>query len=175
MASAGQWPNGILRGKAQGSGVASGTGRLDDVRHETSKAFYDVPPTWDGKLPDMNLEAWLKSAEAWRLTTRASAQQQGVQLLAAATGELRAVMSSLELEDICGEDGATKLINLVKSEFAYSLQRSLPLKLEQALYASTSRRSPQESFVAYTARKMTLFKDLERCGCPLADVAKGLI
>eukprot|EP00971_Amphidinium_carterae_P000363 7864-Amphidinium_carterae.3 len=175
MAAAGQWPNGILRGKASGTGGASASGKVDDVRHETSKAFYDVPPTWDGKLPDMNLEAWLKASEAWRLTTRASPQQQGVQLLAAATGELRAVMSSLELEEICGEDGATKLINLVKAEFAYSLQRSLPLKLEQALYAPTSKRAAQESFVACTARKMTLFKDLERCGCPLADVAKGLI
>eukprot|EP00971_Amphidinium_carterae_P126262 2501263-Amphidinium_carterae.1 len=134
-----------------------------------------IPPTWDGRQPDLNLEAWLKSAEAWRLTTKASPQQQGVQFLAAATGELRAVMSSLELAEICGEDGATKLITLVKDEFAFSLQRSLPLKLEQALYAPSSRRQAQESFVSFTARKMTLFKDLERCGCPIADVAKGLI
>eukprot|EP00971_Amphidinium_carterae_P256455 5091905-Amphidinium_carterae.1 len=169
------WPIGAGKGAQRSSGGTSTSGRAEDVRHETTKAFYDVPPTWDGKNPDLNLEAWLKSAEAWRLTTKATPQQQGAQLLAAATGELRAVMSSLELTDICGEDGATKLITLVKDEFAFSLQRSLPLKLEQALYAPSCRRQAQESFVSFTARKMTLFKDLERSGCPMAEVAKGLI
>eukprot|EP00971_Amphidinium_carterae_P236416 4691918-Amphidinium_carterae.1 len=180
MATASQWPVGAGspstgKGSPPRTSGTSTTGKIEEVRHETTKTFYDVPPTWDGKNPDQNLDAWLKTAEAWRRTTRASSHQQGVQLLAAATGELRAVMSSLELTDICGDDGASKIIELVKTEFAFSLQRSLPLKLEQALYAPASRRAPQESFVAYTARKMTLFKELERSGCPLAEVAKGLI
>eukprot|EP00971_Amphidinium_carterae_P051615 1015937-Amphidinium_carterae.1 len=112
------WPIGAGSPKgaqpARGSGSSTKT-RQKEVRHDTHKSFYDVPPTWDGKHPDQNLEAWLKAAEAWRLTTRATAQQQGVQLLAAATAELRAVISALDLPEICGEDGATKITVAVTS------------------------------------------------------------
>eukprot|EP00971_Amphidinium_carterae_P151497 3003642-Amphidinium_carterae.1 len=70
----------------------------------------DMPPSWSGADPEAQLEAYLKAAEAWRLTTRTPARQQAVQLLATATGDLRSIMAELELEAITNEDGATTLL-----------------------------------------------------------------
>ena len=146
-----------------------------DVHHDGGRTYFDVPPSWDGKAPDRNLEAYVKAAEAWVRTTKAQPKQRGVQLMAAATGELRQVMASVELDDLTGEDGAEKLLKTVKEEYAWSLSRSLPLKLEAALYSQGCRRQAGESLVSFTAKKLALFKELERAGCSLPDVCKGLI
>eukprot|EP00971_Amphidinium_carterae_P209517 4156228-Amphidinium_carterae.1 len=178
MASA--WPIGAgappgAGGRANPAAAAAPAAARQDVHHEGSRTFYDVPPSWDGKAPDKNLEPWVKAAEAWRLTTKAPPRQHAVQLLAAASGELRQVMGTMELSELTSDDGAEKLIKLVKDDFAWCLTRSLPSKLEAALYAASSKRQSSESLVGYTAKKVNLFKELERSGCPLADVAKGLI
>eukprot|EP00971_Amphidinium_carterae_P309325 6147053-Amphidinium_carterae.1 len=64
----------------------------------------DVPPSWGGADPDVQLEPYLKAAEAWRRTTRVAPKQQAVQLLAVATGDLRSIMAELEIDTIRDED-----------------------------------------------------------------------
>eukprot|EP00971_Amphidinium_carterae_P213918 4245582-Amphidinium_carterae.1 len=124
----------------------------------------DVPPSWGGADPDVQLEPYLKAAEAWRRTTRVAPKQQAVQLLAVATGDLRSIMAELEIDTITDEDGAQLLLEHVRQQYQWSITRSLPTKLEQTLYARSSQRQRTESILAYCARKVHMMKDLDKAG-----------
>eukprot|EP00971_Amphidinium_carterae_P068738 1361311-Amphidinium_carterae.1 len=36
----------------------------------SGRGYLDVPPAWDGKNPERELEGWLRATAAWRRTTR---------------------------------------------------------------------------------------------------------
>eukprot|EP00971_Amphidinium_carterae_P038090 748871-Amphidinium_carterae.1 len=135
----------------------------------------DVPPSWSGADPDGQLEAYFKAAEAWRRTTRVPAKQQAVQLLAVATGDLRSIMTELEIEVITNDDGAQVLLEHVRHQYQWTVTRSLPTKLENTLFVRSSQRQRQESLLAYCAKKIHLMKDLDKAGCTLPENAKGII
>eukprot|EP00971_Amphidinium_carterae_P269784 5352130-Amphidinium_carterae.1 len=131
------------------------------------------PPAIRG-LP-VGLQTYLKTAEVWRLTTKTPARQRGVQLMSAAGGDLRTVIGELTIEQLTSEDSAENVINLVKKEYAYAITKQLPSALEDALFARGSKRRQGETLVLFTARKMQLLRELDRCGCSLPGVARGLI
>eukprot|EP00971_Amphidinium_carterae_P249185 4946232-Amphidinium_carterae.1 len=48
------------------------------------------------------------------------------------------------------------------------------MKYEAALFAGSGQRAKGESFLAYSARKVALLKDLKRAGVDLPSSARGL-
>eukprot|EP00971_Amphidinium_carterae_P274857 5453952-Amphidinium_carterae.1 len=152
-----------------GNGKGKGGGHAEDSR----PTYLDVPPSWDGKLPDEFLDGYVKSAKAWQRTTRVPKKQQGVQLISQPSGDLRIILSTLELDAITADDGAEAVIAHVEKEYEWVTQRSLVKKFEDAVYHSGRGRS--ESFLSYTAKIATAFQQLARAGCDLPSTAKGLI
>eukprot|EP00971_Amphidinium_carterae_P051601 1015711-Amphidinium_carterae.2 len=51
--------------------------------------------------------------------------------------------------------------------------RNLPVKFESALFAQSAQSGKTESFLAYTARKLALLKELKRAGVDLPTRARG--
>eukprot|EP00971_Amphidinium_carterae_P053060 1045046-Amphidinium_carterae.2 len=58
----------------------------------------DTPPSWSGAQPETQLNGYLKALEAWSLTTRLPAKQRGVAVLGQASGDLRQLIATLELD-----------------------------------------------------------------------------
>eukprot|EP00971_Amphidinium_carterae_P293558 5828206-Amphidinium_carterae.1 len=137
-------------------------------------SYLDVPPSWSGENADKLLQTYLKAAEMWRLTTKTPARQRGVQLMSAAGGDLRIVIGELSIEQLTSDDSAENVINLVKKEYAYAITKQLPSALEDALFARAGSRRQGETLVSFTARKVQLLRELDRCGCSLPGVARGL-
>eukprot|EP00971_Amphidinium_carterae_P346509 6487989-Amphidinium_carterae.1 len=135
----------------------------------------DIPPSWDGRDPEKNLEGFLKSCAAWLRTTRVPEQQRGVQLMAQAQGELRQMLASIDLDEVACIGGAEKVLAFVRQQFAWTLQRALPRKFEQAVYSTSGQRQKGESILTYLTRKLALLEALNRAGCQLPSAAQGLI
>eukprot|EP00971_Amphidinium_carterae_P150467 2982975-Amphidinium_carterae.1 len=142
---------------------------------EAKPTYLDVPPSWDGTDAEAALEGYIRTAQAWLKTTRVPAQQRGIQLLAQASGELRSLLSTLDLDEITNDDGGDRVIKFVQKQFQWVLVRSLPRLFEEAVYSQGGQRSRGETFVTYTARKMLLFQKLEKEGCPLPSLARGIM
>eukprot|EP00971_Amphidinium_carterae_P147531 2923798-Amphidinium_carterae.1 len=180
-------PVGQTQGRSWRAGIGAGgtstsaqqgsrAGPVSRSNDEGGRGGYlDVPPSWSGDNPDKLLQVYLKAAEVWRLTTKTPARQQGVQLLSAAGGDLRTVIGELTVEQLTAEESAEHVINLVKKEYAYAVTKRLPAALEDALFSKAGRRRQGETLVSFTARKVQLLRELERCGCDLPSVARGLI
>eukprot|EP00971_Amphidinium_carterae_P275079 5457932-Amphidinium_carterae.1 len=99
---------------------ASGSG--DVIKSEESRPTYlDIPPTWDGRQAESSLEGYLKAAEAWLKTTRVPVQQRGVQLLSQATGDLRALLSTLELDQLTNANGGELIVAYVRKQYEWVL------------------------------------------------------
>eukprot|EP00971_Amphidinium_carterae_P132955 2632854-Amphidinium_carterae.2 len=141
----------------------------------TNRSYMDIPPSWDGRDPEKNLEGFLKSCSAWLRTTRVPEQQRGVQLMAQAQGELRQMLAGLDLDEIACIGGADRVLAFTQQQFAWTLQRALPRKFEQAVYAASGQRLRNESLLTYLTRKLALLEALNRAGCQLPSAAQGLI
>eukprot|EP00971_Amphidinium_carterae_P350075 6491367-Amphidinium_carterae.1 len=135
---------------------------------------WDTPPRWDGANPETQLEPYLRALKAWMLTTRVPRIQQGVVLMASISGDLRVIAGELEVSEITSEQGSELLYNLIEKTYAWTTIRNLPAKYELALFASSGQRSKGETFLAYSARKTALLKDLKRAGVDLPSPARGL-
>eukprot|EP00971_Amphidinium_carterae_P241089 4786450-Amphidinium_carterae.1 len=141
----------------------------------SNRSYMDIPPSWDGRDPEKNLEGFLKSCAAWLRTTRVPEQQRGVQLMAQAQGELRQMLAGLDLDEVACVGGAERVLDFVRQQYAWTLQRALPRKFEQAVYATTGQRQRGESLLTYLTRKLYLLEALHRAGCQLPSAAQGLI
>eukprot|EP00971_Amphidinium_carterae_P161753 3206540-Amphidinium_carterae.1 len=85
------------------------------------------------------------------------------------------MLSTLELDEIVGDDGGTKILDFIKKQYEYVLTRSLPKLFEEAVYGGTGQKHKNDSYMTYTARKINLFRKLHLAGCPLADLVQGMI
>eukprot|EP00971_Amphidinium_carterae_P138334 2741143-Amphidinium_carterae.1 len=135
----------------------------------------DVPPAWDGLSPETQLPAYLKALEAWEMTTRTIARQRGVAVLSQSSGDLRTLLGTMELVDITSDGAVSLILKLLRREYAWTLQRALPHKFEQALFSSAGQKQKNESFLSYTARKSTALRELAVAGLELPEAARGLI
>eukprot|EP00971_Amphidinium_carterae_P263351 5224988-Amphidinium_carterae.1 len=138
-------------------------------------SYLDIPPAWDGQQPDSALEGFLKATEAWLRTTRVPPAQRGVQIMSQSSGDLREMLSTLELDEIVGADGGEKILEFIKKQYEYVLTRSLPKLFEEAVYGGAGQKHKNDSYMTYTARKINLFRKLHLAGCPLADLVQGMI
>eukprot|EP00971_Amphidinium_carterae_P288608 5730716-Amphidinium_carterae.1 len=148
------------------------------AKEDTRPTYLDVPPAWDGSHgtdAENSLEGYIRAVEAWLKTTRVPVQQRGVQLLAQTNGELRSLLSTLDLDLITEKDGGEQVLDFVPKQFEWVLVRSLPRLFEEAVYSQAGQRLKTESFVTYTARKTLLFQKLEKEGCPLPPLARGIV
>eukprot|EP00971_Amphidinium_carterae_P064904 1286131-Amphidinium_carterae.1 len=135
----------------------------------------DLAPSWNGEKPEVQLAGYLKAIKAWHLVTRLPLRQRGIALLSQASGDLRALLSTLEVEELTSENAVERMVSLLETEFQWSLQRTMPQRFEAALFSAAGTRQRQESLLAYTARKATLLRELSNSGLDLPDLAKGLI
>eukprot|EP00971_Amphidinium_carterae_P276831 5494041-Amphidinium_carterae.1 len=123
-----------------------------------SRSPFDRPPSWDGSQPETQLAAYLKGLQAWALTTRTPSKQRGVAVMAAASGDFRALLGTLEVQEIAA-DGAVEVIEqLIRKEYSFTLQRTLPQRFEQALFSTEGHRRKGESLLSYTSRKTTMLR-----------------
>eukprot|EP00971_Amphidinium_carterae_P146056 2895059-Amphidinium_carterae.1 len=136
---------------------------------------YDRPPNWDGTQPETQLSAYLKALQAWSLTTRTPLRQRGVAVMAAASGDFRALLGTLEVTEIAAENAVEVIEQLIRKEYSFTLQRTLPQRFEQALFAVEGHRRKGESLLSYTSRKTTMLRELAVAGLELPDLAKGLV
>eukprot|EP00971_Amphidinium_carterae_P174830 3465395-Amphidinium_carterae.1 len=135
----------------------------------------DVPPGWDGSSPETQLPAYLKSLEVWKLTTKTIARQRGVAVLSQASGDLRALIATMDLNDLTSDDAVDHIQKLLQREYSWTLHRALPMRFEQALFSPSGQRQKNESFLGYTARKGTALRELAMAGLDLPEAARGLI
>eukprot|EP00971_Amphidinium_carterae_P200414 3977026-Amphidinium_carterae.1 len=143
-------------------------------QEENSKYSLDAP-SWDGKNPEVHIEPYLKSLRGWLLTTRTPKQQQGLLLLSSAKDDLKLIINELSLDDLTQPDGGERVYQLINNTFDWALKRTLPRKLEACLYGSSGERQRAEGFLAYTARKLQQYRELEQSGLALPSQVKGYI
>eukprot|EP00971_Amphidinium_carterae_P220000 4367333-Amphidinium_carterae.1 len=132
-------------------------------------------PSWDGANPEVNTEPYLKSLRGWLVTTKTPSAQQGLVLLGTAKGDLKLIINELTLEELTATDGGEKVYQLINTTFEWALKRTLPRKLEACLYGSSGERQRGEGFLAYTARKLQQYRELESSGLALPAQVKGYI
>eukprot|EP00971_Amphidinium_carterae_P223113 4427204-Amphidinium_carterae.1 len=161
------WTNPLL-------GMTQGNGHGHESEHG-SRSPLDVPPAWDGASPETQLPAYLKALEAWDVTTRTIPRQRGVAVLSQATGDLRTLLATMDLSELTNDHAVSLIRKLLRREFAWTLQRALPLKFEQALFAPAGQRQKNESFLSYTARKSTALRELAVAGLDLPEAARGAL
>ena len=70
------------------------------IGFDTQRIIHDVPPVWDGKDPDNQAEAYLKSLAGWLATTRSMKQQQGMTIMHYAAGDLKTICNELDVEQL---------------------------------------------------------------------------
>eukprot|EP00971_Amphidinium_carterae_P021209 418714-Amphidinium_carterae.1 len=94
--------------------------------------------------------------------------------MAAASGDFRALLGTLEVAEIAAENAVETIEQLIRKEYSFTLQRSLPQRFEQALFSAEGHRKKGESQLAYTSRKTTMLRELAVAGLELPDLARGL-
>ena len=146
-------------------------------RHEgpPTRIIHDVPPSWDGKDPDMQLEPYLKLLSGWLITTRTLDKQRGMTILQYSQGDLKHLIDSLDIVELTATDGGQRVFDHIKESFAEYLERKLPKAIEKALFVSECQRHGNETMVQYISRKKVLFNELEKAKCPLPSNAKGYL
>eukprot|EP00971_Amphidinium_carterae_P125652 2489114-Amphidinium_carterae.1 len=150
------WPAAI-----GGGGTPKGAGRPKgkDGEDNPRVAYLDVPLHGT----DRTLTHSLKGTCAQ--------QMPGFELLA--SGELREHLSTLDIEVFTGNDGGERVLQHIRDQYSGVPQRSLPRLFEEAVYLG--HRGRGESQLSYTAKKVMAFQKLDKAGCPLADLAKGMV
>eukprot|EP00969_Alexandrium_andersonii_P210855 9312735-Alexandrium_andersonii.AAC.1 len=121
------------------------------------------------------VEPYLKSLQGWLATTRALKKQQGLLLLQHAQGDLKLVINELDIDDLTGEDSGDLVLTHIKKAYHHFLHQNLPRNFEMAIYDSAGHRQNQEGMLQYTTRKRALYRQLEKAGCSLPDVARGYV
>ena len=59
---------------------------------------HDVPPVWDGRDPDRQLEPYLKLLKAWLITTQVQKEQRGIVIMHYSQGSLRELIDALDID-----------------------------------------------------------------------------
>eukprot|EP00971_Amphidinium_carterae_P147420 2921305-Amphidinium_carterae.1 len=95
--------------------------------------------------------------------------------MAAASGDFRALLGTLEVAEIAAENAVETIEQLIRKEYSFTLQRTLPQRFEQALFSAEGHRKKGESQLAYTSRKTTMLRELAVAGLELPDLARGLV
>eukprot|EP00971_Amphidinium_carterae_P190729 3784927-Amphidinium_carterae.1 len=147
----------------------------NSTRNEESSRYSLDAPSWDGRSPEVSIEPYLKSLRGWLVTTKTPKQQQGLILLNAAKDDLKLIINELTLDELTDTNGGERIYQLVQSTFDWALKRTLPRKLESCLYGSSGERQRGEGFLAYTARKLQQYRELETSGLTLPSQVKGYI
>lgn len=141
----------------------------------TQRFVHDIPPTWDGKDPDNQVEPYLKSLAGWLTTTRTLKSQRGLTILQYSTGDLKVIINELELSKLTSDDSGQLVLEHVKGSYREYLERRLPRLIEKALFSPEGRRQKSEGLVQYVARKKTLLGDLTRSKCDLPASVQGYV
>ena len=86
--------------------------------------MHDVPHSLDGTDPDYQVESFLKHLYEWLQTTRSLKQQQGMTILHYTTGDVRLVISELDVTTLAAMEGGEQVFkHLQKSYSEYSKKR----------------------------------------------------
>ena len=139
------------------------------------KVINDVPPSWDGKDPDNQIEPYLKMLHMWLNTTRTLKTQRGMTLLTYSQGDLKLLINELDIETLTSENSGQVVYEYVKTNYLEYLDKKMPKAIERLLFDPASKRQRNESMLQYISRKRTLLGELDRCKCVLPDNAKGYI
>ena len=81
--------------------------------------------------------------------------------MASATGRLREVLGTMELDSLTDEQSFTKVMDKIKEEYADILEKQLPILFGEAL-------------PTYINRKRSMMAALSAAGCDFPTQAKGL-
>ena len=139
------------------------------------RIVHDVPPTWDGKDPEKQLDPYLKVLKGWLTTTRTVKSQQGLIILNYATDDLKVVIDELDIDELTKESSGQDVFDHIKKSYAEYLERKLPQALEECLFDPKIHRQKTETMLPFVLRVDKLFKKLKKAGCDLPDDAKGYL
>ena len=133
----------------------------------------EPPPPYDGRDPERSFERWLKDLKLWEFETEAPKAKWGVKILRQLSSSAKAAAENLTFEEIACEDGRDNILKALKEHFAPHLETSLPKAFESAIYGDI--RSARESFGDFMIRMEHAFKELERQGVQLHELATGYV
>ena len=139
------------------------------------RIIHDIPPVWDGKDPGNQTEPYLKLLAGWLATTRTLKTQQGMTILHYASGDLKLIISELDVDVLTSQTSGQQVLDHIKKEFHEYMDKKLPRAMERALFMSEGRRMKHESLIQYVSRKKQLMQELDRTRCVLPDTARGYI
>ena len=82
------------------------------------KTIHDLPPTWEGKDPHTQLEPYIKLLRIWMNTTGTLRSQRGVTIMQYASGDWKAIINELDIDDLTAKDSGDRVIKLIEKEYA---------------------------------------------------------
>ena len=159
----------------QEGGVRPGSQPSDDRSQFPQRVIHDVPPVWNGKDPDTQVEPYLKTLKGWLATTRTIKNQQGLIIMQFAEGDLKTLINEKTIEELTGPESGQEVYDHIYESFSEYIQKPMPKALERALFSPETRRYKGEGMVTYIPRKETLYKELECADCKLPDDGKGYL
>ena len=115
------------------------------------RIIHDIPPCWNGNNPEKELEPYLKLLKAWLITTKTLKSQRAVVIMHHATGDLRKVIDTLDLEALTAEDSGDRVVKLISSEYNEYLVKKLPAAIEAGIYDSSVARQERNHVTILSA------------------------
>ena len=139
------------------------------------RIIHDIPPVWDGKNPEKELEPYMKTLRGWLMTTRTLKSQAGMTILNFAQGDLKIIINELEIEELCAEDSGKVVLNHIVSSYSEFIEKKLPAAIESCFFDKDLPRSRNEHMLQYVLRRDKLFKKLSKEGWTIPEEVKAYI
>ena len=134
---------------------------------ETKSVFgKDAPPSWDGRNPQTELQRYERDVVLWEFETELDVKKRGARLIRGLTGNARAVVDAIPLEELMNESGIKKVMGALKEHYKPHLEASMARGMEMAIYGY---------FQEYIIRMDKAHAQLVKEGIKLPEVAIGYI
>ena len=139
------------------------------------RIIHDIPPVWDGKDPEHQLEPYLKTLRGWLMTTRTLKSQAGMTILNFAQGDLKIIINELEIEEFCDDDSGNVVLKHIIHSYSEFVEKKLPAAIESCFFDKDLPRSRNEHMLQYVLRRDKLFKKLSKEGWTIPEEVKAYI
>ena len=88
---------------------------------------YDKPPVWDGKNPQTGARPYMILLKGWIARTETKKKVRGMAILDNAKDDLRALIGTLEPEELLQDDADTKILELLNESYEQFLTQKLQM------------------------------------------------
>eukprot|EP00971_Amphidinium_carterae_P338719 6476216-Amphidinium_carterae.1 len=156
----------MTRGANSNTGLSAAAYQEVVVRRDN-----EPPPGFDG-TPDLYVR-WRRMLDLWLRTTDIKAEKRGRKLLGVLTGAALNAALTVSDEDLTSGEGVQAILQVLDLMFSPYKEARMQQAFVKAVYEGCKAKS--ESFMTYVARKSTELLDLDREGCVLPSMARGLV